>query len=68
VRIQVLIQRLELTAAMRGVGRQRQRRQQRLTLAIPQRVTAPHAVRHRDRVQRVLHTRPHPHPLMAVQE
>jgi hypothetical protein len=39
-----------------------------LTLAIPQRVTAPHTVRHRDRVQRVLHARPHPDPLVAVQE
>jgi hypothetical protein len=35
-RIQVLIQRLELTATMRGMRRQRQRRQQRLALAIPQ--------------------------------
>jgi len=66
--IQVLIQRLELAAAMRRVRRQRQRRQQSLALAIPQRVPAPHAVRQRDRVQRVLHARPHPDPLMAVQE
>ena len=68
VRIQVLIQRLELTATMRGMRRQRQRREQRLTLAIPQRVAPPNAVRQRDRVQRVLHARAHPDPLMAVQE
>ena len=68
VRIQVLIQRLELTATMRSMRRQRQRREQRLTLAIPQRVAPPNAVRHRDRVQRVLHARAHPNPLMAVQE
>jgi hypothetical protein len=67
VRIQVLIQRLELTAAVRGVRCQRQRREQCLTLAIPQRVTAPHPVRHRNRVQRVLHPRAHPNPLMTVQ-
>jgi hypothetical protein len=36
VRIQVLIQRLELTSAMRGMRRQRKRREQRLALAIPQ--------------------------------
>jgi hypothetical protein len=39
-----------------------------LTLAIPQRVAATHIVRHRDRVQRILHARPHPDPLMPVQE
>jgi hypothetical protein len=48
--IQVLIQRLELAAAMGGVGRQRQRRQQRLAVAIPQRVTAPHPMPQRERV------------------
>jgi len=37
----VLIQRLELAAAMRRVRRQRQRRQERMALAIPQRVPAP---------------------------
>ena len=68
VRIQVLIQRLELTATMRSMRRQRQRREQRLALAIPQRVAPPHTVRHRDRVQRVLDARPHPDPLMTVQE
>ena len=68
LRIQVLIQRLELAAAMRRVRRQRQRREQRLAVAIPQRVAAPHAVSQRDRVQRVLHARPHADPLMTVQE
>ena len=34
---------------------QRQRREQRLTFAVPERVAAPDAVRHRDRAQRVLH-------------
>ena len=66
--IQVLIQRLELIAAMSGVRRQRQRRQHRLAVSIPQRVSAPHAVPQRDRVQRVLHARPHAHPLMPVQQ
>jgi hypothetical protein len=65
---QVLIQRLELAAVMRGVGRQRQRREQRLAVTSPQRVTAPHTVGQRDRVQRVLDARPHADPLMAVQE
>jgi hypothetical protein len=68
VRLEVLIQALEFAAAVRRVGWQRQGREQRLAVTIPQRVTAPHAVRHRDRVQRVLHARPHPDPLMAVQE
>ena len=40
---------------MRRVRRERQRREQRLALAIPQRVTAPYAVRQRDRVQPILH-------------
>ena len=44
VRIQVLVQRLELTATMGGVRRQRQRREQRLALAIPQRVATPCAI------------------------
>src|SRR3989454_1285542 len=57
--IQVLIQRLERAAAIRGVRRQRQRREEDLALAIPQRVAAPHAVPDRNRVQRVLHARPH---------
>jgi hypothetical protein len=53
---------------MRSVGRQRQRGEQRLAVTIPQCVAAPHTVGEHDRVQRVLHARPHPDPLMAVQE
>jgi len=68
VRLQMLIQRLELAAAIRRMRRQRHRREQRLALAIPQCVAAPHAMRQHDRVQRVLHARPHPDPLMPVQE
>jgi hypothetical protein len=68
VLLQVLIQRLELAAPVRGVGRQRQRREQRLALAIPQRVATSHAVRQGDRVQRVLDARPHSNPLMTMQE
>jgi len=48
--------------------RQWQRRQHRLALAIPERVATPNPVRHRDRMQRVLHARPHADPLMTVQE
>jgi hypothetical protein len=31
-------------------------------------VATPRAVRHRDRMQRLLHARPHPDPLMTMQE
>ena len=66
--LQVLIQRLEFAAAIRRMRRQRQGREQRLAVTIPQRVAAPHAVGQHDRVQRVLHARPHADPLMTVQE
>ena len=68
VRLQVLIQRLEFAAAICGVMGQRQRREQCLALAIPQRVAPPRAVRQHDRVQRVLHARPHADRWMTVQE
>ena len=68
VLIQVLIQRLELIAAMRGVRWQRQRCQHRLAVSIPQRVSALHAIPQNNRVQRVLHARPEAHPLMPVQQ
>jgi putative transposase len=35
-----------------------------LALTIPQRVVAPYTVRQRDRMQRVLHTRPHADPVV----
>src|SRR5207248_6884932 len=68
VLLQVLIQGLELAAAIGGVRWQRQRREQYLALSIPQCVATPHAVGQHDRVERVLHARPHADPLMAVQE
>jgi hypothetical protein len=68
VLIQLLIQRLELIATMRGVRGQRQRRQHRLAVSIPQRMSALHAIPQSDRVQRVLHARPQAHPLVPVQQ
>ena len=51
VLIQLLVQRLELIAAMRSVRRQWQRRQHRLAVSIPQPVAALHAIPQGDRVQ-----------------
>ena len=48
--IQLLIQRLELIATMSRVPWQRQRRQHRLAVSIPQGVSALHAVPQNDRV------------------
>jgi hypothetical protein len=66
--LQMLIQRLKRAATIRRVRRGWQRGELRLAVAIPQRVAAPHAVGQHDRLQRVLHARPHADPLMAVQE
>ena len=64
--IEVLIQRLQLIAAMGGVGWQRQRREHRLAVSFPQRVSPLYAVTQGDRVHGVLHACPQTHPLMTV--
>ena len=53
---------------MSGVRWQRQHRQHRLAVSIPQRVSALHTIPQGDRVQRILHPRPQAHPLVPVQQ
>jgi hypothetical protein len=66
--VQPVIQRLKLVATMRGVRRQRQRRELRLPVSIPEGVTAPYALAERNRLQRILNARAHPNPLMPMEQ
>jgi hypothetical protein len=66
--IQLLIQGVELVPTMGGVRRQDQPGKPCLTVAIPESVAAAHPMIERDGLQRALHARPHPDPLVAMQK
>jgi hypothetical protein len=65
---QVAIQRQQFVSAVPRMRWQWPRGDQRLAIAIPQPRPAPNALPKRDGLQRVLHTRAEPHPLMAMEQ
>lgn len=66
VRGEMIEERLQMRPPVGGTWRQRQSRQRRLALATPQARAPSQPVRQRETLQRVLHARPHPHPLIPM--
>lgn len=65
--LELHVQRLQLGPSMRGMWRQRQRRDRVLACLAPQGGAPSSTVRQGNGLQRILDSRPHAYPLMTVQ-
>ena len=68
VRGQLPIQGLQRVASIGGVRQEWQRREDGLALDAPERAAPTNALPEGNRLQRMLHARAHPHPLMTVEK